>query len=129
MPDRERSQTSSRVCEGGPLLKFGIVNIFPPARSDLERLKLAERLGFDTFWICDSHVIWNECYSLMGWLVAQSHQQRLEFGTMVTNPMSRDPIIVASSSATLQDLSGGRMLCGIGRGDSAVRVLKRRPAT
>jgi probable F420-dependent oxidoreductase len=111
------------------MLKFGIVNVFPPARSALERLRLAERLGFDTFWICDSHVIWNECFSLMGWLLAQSHQERLELGTMVTNPISRDPIVVASSFATLQDLSGGRMLCGIGRGDSAVRVLKRRPAT
>lgn len=111
------------------MLKFGIVNIFPPARSALARLKLAERLDFDTFWICDSHVIWNECYSLMGWLVAQSHEAGLQFGTMVTNPISRDPIVVASAFATLQELSGGRMLCGIGRGDSAVRVLKRRPAT
>jgi probable F420-dependent oxidoreductase len=111
------------------MLKFGIVSIFPPARSALDKLRLAERLGFDTFWICDSHVIWNECYSLMGWLVAQSQSDHIQLGTMVTNPVSRDPIVIASAFATLQDLSGGRMLCGIGRGDSAVRVLKRRPAT
>jgi probable F420-dependent oxidoreductase len=109
-------------------VKFGIVSIFPPARSALDKLRLAERLGFDTFWVCDSHVIWNECYSLLGWLVAQSQDDRMEFGTMVTNPVSRDPIVVASAFATLQDLTSGRMLCGIGRGDSAVRVLKRRPA-
>jgi probable F420-dependent oxidoreductase len=109
-------------------MKFGIVSIFPPARSALDKLRLAERLGFDTFWVCDSHVIWNECYSLLGWLVAQSQDDRMEFGTMVTNPVSRDPIVVASAFATLQDLTDGRMLCGIGRGDSAVRVLKRRPA-
>ena len=110
-------------------MKFGIVSIFPPARSSLEKLRLAERLKFDTFWICDSHVIWNECYSLLGWLLGKSTDERLQFGTMVTNPISRDPIVLASGFATLQDLSGGRMLCGIGRGDSAVRVLKRRPAT
>jgi probable F420-dependent oxidoreductase len=109
-------------------MKFGIVSIFPPARSALEKLRLAERLGFDTFWVCDSHVIWNECYSLLGWLIGQSRDERIEFGTMVTNPVSRDPIVVASAFATLQDLTDGRMLCGIGRGDSAVRVLKRRPA-
>jgi probable F420-dependent oxidoreductase len=109
-------------------MKFGIVSIFPPARSALDKLRLAERLGFDTFWVCDSHVIWNECYSLLGWLVGQSRDDRIEFGTMVTNPVSRDPIVVASAFATLQDLTDGRMLCGIGRGDSAVRVLKRRPA-
>lgn len=109
-------------------MKFGIVNIFPPARNALDLMRLAERLDFDTFWVTDSHVIWNESYSHLGWLVAQANG-RLEYGTMVTNPVSRDPLVVASAFATLQDLSGGRMLCGIGRGDSAVRVLKRRPAT
>ncbi|HEX6022870.1 MAG TPA: TIGR03842 family LLM class F420-dependent oxidoreductase [Solirubrobacter sp.] len=105
------------------------MSIFPPARAALDRLRLAERLGFDTFWVTDSHVIWNECYSLLGWLIGQAEDPKIEFGTMVTNPVSRDPIVIASAFATLQDLSGGRMLCGIGRGDSAVRVLKRRPAT
>lgn len=110
-------------------MKFGIVSVFPPAGDALKLLRLAERLAFDTFWVCDSHVIWNECYSLLGWLVGKSQSDRLEFGTMVTNPVSRDPIALASAFATLQDLTAGRMLCGLGRGDSAVRVLKRRPAT
>jgi probable F420-dependent oxidoreductase len=110
-------------------MKFGIISVFPPARSALDRMRLAERLGFDTFWLTDSHVIWNECYSHMGWLSAQITSDELQLGTMVTNPISRDPIVVASAFATLQDLSGGRMLCGIGRGDSSVRVLQRTPAT
>lgn len=110
-------------------MKFGIVSVFPPPGDALEKLRLIERLGFDTFWVTDSHVIWNECFSLLGWLVGQSTSDRTEFGTMVTNPVSRDPIVVASAFATLQEVSGGRMLCGIGRGDSVVRVLKRRPAT
>jgi 5,10-methylenetetrahydromethanopterin reductase len=97
-------------------MKFGIVSLFPPARSALDKMRLAERLGFDTFWVCDSHVIWNECYSLLGWLIGQSRDDRIQFGTMVTNPVSRDPIVVASAFATLQDLTDGRMLCGIGRG-------------
>src|SRR5207302_9485521 len=104
-----------------------MISVFPPARAALEKLRLAERLGFDTFWVCDSHVIWNESYSLLGWLLGSSTSDRIELGTMVTNPVSRDPIVVASAFATLQDLSGGRMLCGIGRGDSVVRVLRRRP--
>ncbi len=108
-------------------MKFGMVHIFPP-RAALDKLRLAEELGFDTFWVCDSHVIWNECYSLLGWLLASSRDDQMRFGTMVTNPVSRDPLVVASAFATLQDLSGGRMMCGIGRGDSAVRLLKRRPA-
>lgn len=111
------------------MLKFGIVSVFPPPRATLQYLRLAERLGFDTLWVNDSHLTAAESYSLLGWLVAKSEGQHIKLGTMVTNPASRDPIVVASAFATLQDLSQGRMLCGIGRGDSAVRVLRRRPAT
>jgi probable F420-dependent oxidoreductase len=110
-------------------MKFGIVSIFPPATDAVRRLRLAERLDFDTFWVCDSHIIWNECYSLLGYLAASSQKPDMQFGTMVTNPVSRDPLVVASAFATLRDLAGdGRLLCGIGRGDSAVRVVKRHPA-
>ena len=110
-------------------MKFGIVSIFPPVTDAVRRLRLAEQLDFDTFWVCDSHIIWNECYSLLGYLAASSQKPDMQFGTMVTNPVSRDPLVVASAFATLRDLTGdGRLLCGIGRGDSAVRVLRRHPA-
>lgn len=110
-------------------MKFGIVSIFPPARQAVELLRLAERLSFDTFWVTDSHVIWNECYSLLGYLVASSQDPGMQFGTMVTNPVSRDPLAVAGAFATLRQLAGeGRLMCGIGRGDSSVRVVRRRPA-
>ncbi|MGI9005267.1 MAG: TIGR03842 family LLM class F420-dependent oxidoreductase [Streptosporangiaceae bacterium] len=110
-------------------MKFGIVSIFPPVTDAVRRLRLAEQLDFDTFWVCDSHIIWNECYSLLGYLAASSQKPDMQFGTMVTNPVSRDPLVVASAFATLRDLIGdGRLLCGIGRGDSAVRVVRRHPA-
>jgi probable F420-dependent oxidoreductase len=110
-------------------MDFGIVNIFPPATAARDNLRLAERLGFDTFWVCDSHVIWNECYSLLGWLAGQLESPTIKLGTMVTNPVTRDPIVLASALATLQEVTNGRVLCGIGRGDSSVRVLKRHPGT
>ena len=46
---------------------------------------------------------------------------------MVTNPGTRDPTVVASAYATLQDISGGRMVMGIGRGDSARRYIGQQP--
>ncbi len=110
-------------------MRFGIVSIFPPVSDALDRLRLAELLNFDNFWVCDSHVIWNECYSLLGYLIGRSQKPDMQFGTMVTNPVSRDPLVVASAFATLRDLAGdGRLACGIGRGDSAVRVVRRHPA-
>jgi probable F420-dependent oxidoreductase len=110
-------------------MEFGIVHIFPPATAARDSLRLAERLGFDTFWVCDSHVIWNECYTMLGWLAGQLESQTIKLGTMVTNAVTRDPIVLASSLATLQEVTNGRILCGIGRGDSTVRVLKRHPGT
>lgn len=110
-------------------MKLGVVSISPPPSAALRLLRLSERLGFDSFWTADSHVIWNECYSQLGWLAGQAGPSALRLGTMVTNPVTRDPTVVASALGTLQHATGGRMQCGIGRGDSAVRVLGRMPAT
>ena len=51
----------------------------------------------------------------------------MRIGMCVTNPVTREPAVTASAHATLQDISGGRMVMGIGRGDSAVRVMGRKP--
>jgi probable F420-dependent oxidoreductase len=51
----------------------------------------------------------------------------LKLGHCVTNPGTREPTVVASAYATLQDISGGRMVMGIGRGDSARRVIGYKP--
>jgi probable F420-dependent oxidoreductase len=87
----------------------------------------AEDAGFDHGWIFDSHVIWRDPYPLLT-LMAQA-TTRLRLGTCVTNPASREPTVTASTLAVLNELSGGRMDLGIGRGDSAVRVLGKRPTT
>jgi probable F420-dependent oxidoreductase len=54
---------------------------------------------------------------------------KLRLGTCVTNPATREPSVTASSLAVLDELSGGRMDLGIGRGDSARRVLGKPPTT
>ena len=59
-------------------------------------------------------------------LAAQA-TERLKLGHMVTNPGTREPTVVASAYATLQDISEGRMIMGIGRGDSARRVIGQKP--
>lgn len=46
-----------------------------------------------------------------------------KLGRCVTNPAARDPTVTASALATLNEISGGRMVMGIGRGDSARRVI------
>ena len=59
--------------------------------------------------------------------VAARETSKIKLGHFVTNPATRDPTVLASSYATLNDLSDGRMVMGVGRGDSAVRYIGRQP--
>ena len=89
--------------------------------------KRAEACGFTYGWIFDSHVLWKEPYVALT-LMAQA-TKKMRLGTCVTNPATREPSVTASTLATLQLLSGGRFDLGIGRGDSARRVLGKPPTT
>src|SRR6476646_8034852 len=87
----------------------------------------AEAAGFTAGWLFDSHVLWRDPYPLLT-LMAQATTS-LRLGTCVTNPATREPSVTASLLATLDELSDGRMDLGIGRGDSARRVLGKPPTT
>jgi probable F420-dependent oxidoreductase len=87
----------------------------------------AEAAGFDYGWVFDSHVLWREAYPLLTLMATST--SRLRLGTCVTNPATREPTVTASALATLQEISGGRMDLGIGRGDSARRVLGKAPTS
>jgi probable F420-dependent oxidoreductase len=89
--------------------------------------RLAEANGFSYGWIFDSHVIWKEVYPLLTLMALNS--ERLRLGTCVTNPATREPSVTASVLATLNEISDGRMDLGIGRGDSARRVMGKPPTT
>src|SRR6266508_6688257 len=87
----------------------------------------AEANGFRYGWLFDSHVLWRDPYPLLT-LMAQA-TERMRLGTCVTNPATREPTVTASLLAVLDEISGGRMDLGIGRGDSARRVLGKPPTT
>jgi len=87
----------------------------------------AEAAGFAHGWLFDSHVLWRDPYPLLTVMAQATTTMRL--GTCVTNPATREPSVTASSLAVLQELSGGRFDLGIGRGDSAIRVLGKPPTT
>ena len=89
--------------------------------------KQAEAAGFSYGWLFDSHVIWRDPYPLLTLIARETTTLRL--GTCVTNPATREPSVTASSLAVLQEISGGRFDLGIGRGDSAIRVLGKAPTT
>ncbi len=70
-------------------------------------------------------MLWQDSFPTLA-LAAQA-TERIKLGHMVTNPGTREPTVVASAYATLQDISDGRMVMGIGRGDSARRYIGQKP--
>ena len=99
----------------------------PPADRVVELTVRAEQLGFSHAWTFDSHILWQEPYVIQTRMLAATG--RIMVGPFVTNPATRDPTVTASVFATLNDMFGNRTICGIGRGDSARRVLGRKPTT
>jgi probable F420-dependent oxidoreductase len=109
-------------------MDFGVtLQTNPPASRVVELTKKAEDLGFTHAWTFDSHILWQEPYVVHSQMLSAT--ERIVVGPFVTNPVSRDPSVTASTFATLNDMFGNRAICGIGRGDSVVRVLGRKPTT
>jgi len=94
------------------------VTFFPPdsGHAAIRRARLAEALGFDTFWIPDSHMIWGDPWVLLGAVAAGTG--RIRIGPGVTHPLVRHPSVTASAIATLGAMAPGRVRLGIGIGSS-----------
>ncbi|ROR35387.1 TIGR03842 family LLM class F420-dependent oxidoreductase [Kitasatospora cineracea] len=109
-------------------MDFGLVlQTDPPAAEVVGLMRRAERAGFSHGWTFDSAVLWQEPFVIHSRIL--EHTERLHVGPMVTNPGTRAWEVTASTFATLNDMYGNRTVCGIGRGDSAMRVAGRRPNT
>lgn len=85
--------------------------------------RAAETAGFDTFWTAD-HLAGEvmaapampECFTTLGALAAVT--SRIRLGPLVANAANRLPVITANSAATLQQVSGGRCVLGLGAGSA-----------
>jgi probable F420-dependent oxidoreductase len=109
-------------------MDFGVVlQNDPPAARVVEFARQAELLGFTHVWTFDSHLLWQEPYVVYSQILANT--RKVTVGPMVTNPATRDWTVTASLFATLNEMFGNRTICGIGRGDSAVRVTNGKPVT
>ena len=86
-----------------------------------------EAMGFDALLCPDTQCLSPDPYGQLS--LAAASTSRLLLGTGVTNPFTRDSSVTAGALATLQQESGGRALCCIGRGDSSAAHIGRRSAT
>lgn len=90
-------------------------------------VKQAEAAGFAYCWFYDSHILWRECYPAIA--MCMEHTTKMRFAPCVTNPNARDWSLAASLFGSLAKQSGGRFDIGLGRGDSSVRVMGKKPAS
>jgi 5,10-methylenetetrahydromethanopterin reductase len=103
------------------------VGLFPtePVQAMREYVHLAESLGYEHAWIGDSQNIWRESSVTMG--AAAVGTSRIVLGTGVTNAVTRHRSLLASTWATLAEFTGGRVVLGIGTGDSSLRTMGLNP--
>ena len=104
-----------------------VLQTTPPSARVVDLAKRAETYGFSHVWTFDSHILWQEPYVIYSQILAET--RNIIVGPMVTNPATRDWTVTASVFATLNEMYGNRTVCGIGRGDSAVRVTNGKPTS
>ncbi|QYG92198.1 TIGR03842 family LLM class F420-dependent oxidoreductase [Iamia sp. SCSIO 61187] len=104
-----------------------VLQTTPPSARVVDLAVRAEAYGFSHVWTFDSHILWQEPFVLYSQILDRT--RNVVVGPMVTNPATRDWTVTASLFATLNEMYGNRTVCGIGRGDSAVRVTNGKPTT
>ena len=109
-----------------PRIRFGTGTTPRDLNSYLSWLDVAEGCGYDLLTTGDSQSLWADPFVAM--TVAAQRTTRPRLAITVSNPMTRHPAVVASSSTAIQQLCGDRFVYGIGSGDSALRNVGVRPA-
>jgi 5,10-methylenetetrahydromethanopterin reductase len=101
-------------------MKFGIrFNSDSGSMNDVVKwARLAEDLGFDHFWYCHDLMKRDAWVALTAVAAAT---KRIRLGTCIVNPFTSSPAEIAMSAATLQEVSEGRFVLGIGPGDPPYR--------
>jgi alkanesulfonate monooxygenase SsuD/methylene tetrahydromethanopterin reductase-like flavin-dependent oxidoreductase (luciferase family) len=87
----------------------------------MESIETAEEAGYDRAWVVDSQMLWEDVWIYITRALAET--ERIQLGVAVANPLTRHYTVSAGAAATLAQLHPGRVLLGLGRGDSAVRTL------
>ena len=103
-------------------MKFDVAILATEPLPDVVRqVQLAERLGYDTAWITDSHLICRELWVTLA--ACATATSRIRLGPGVTVPHSRHVSVTASAIATLHDLAPGRVVIGVGTGGSSAQTM------
>jgi len=110
-------------------MRFGISlgALYAPTERVVKLAREAERLGFDYIWVPDSQLIYRDPYMNLALIAEVTTRSKL--GTLVTSPLTRHPSVIACAAVTLDEISNGRAVIGLGAGDSSVRRIGLSPST
>ena len=98
---------------------------YPDVRQIGEYARRAEEAGWDGISVGDVQSVSGDMYVAM--TLAAMATERIKIGSDVTNPLTRHPVITAGAIASVQRVSDGRAVLGIGRGDSALAHVGHAP--
>jgi 5,10-methylenetetrahydromethanopterin reductase len=103
------------------------ISIYPtqPIDEIVAAAKVAEEHAISTLWIGDSQNIWRESFATMGAIAHGTN--RIGIATGVSNVITRHLTTLASGFASLQETAPGRIIAGVGTGDSSLATISRRP--
>ena len=104
------------------------IGILPnrPIRDFVSWIARADELGFAGVWVADSQSIFRDAF--MALTLFAEHTRHMQLATGVANIITRHPAVLAHSFATLDELSGGRAILGLGIGDSAIYTIGQKPS-
>ena len=107
--------------------RFGVVFLPESLQGFGELCREAEACGFQWVGVADSQSVFHELYVALTLAVLNTSRARV--GPLVTNPQTRHLVVTGSAMASIDELSGGRAVLGLGSGDSAIYTLGAPPAT
>jgi 5,10-methylenetetrahydromethanopterin reductase len=106
-------------------VRLGISRLARNLDTYIEWAQYVDRAGFEFLGFGDSQNRWADCWSMLA--ITAISTTRVRIGSFVTNPVSRHPATAATAATTVQKLSHGRTLFGIGRGETSTRDLGAKP--
>jgi 5,10-methylenetetrahydromethanopterin reductase len=107
-------------------IKFGLrLPACEPVRAIAKQAALAEAAGFDSVWIPDSQLLWRDAWITLSAVALAT--SKVGIGIGVTTPETRHLTVTACAITSLNELSNGRAILGIGQGDSSVRLVGLKP--
>ena len=124
MPANDASQAPKPLgSTGDGQLRFGVC--VASHVGDIGYIERAEALGFSHAWVADSQMLWSDCYATLA--LAATRTRRINLGTGVAVTGTRPASVNAAGIATINALAPGRTFFGVGTGNTAMRVMGRKP--